>query len=95
MGRQPYAKRDGLPADFIERVGEYLELVVAGPSFGRLPMLVFQWSQPQGARKSWAKFTMAAMSSALPSLVIQGLDWRVVGAGCELRREVNLQRRLI
>src|ERR1700730_1659076 len=44
MRRQPDAKGDGLPADFIEGVGEYLELVFAGSSLGTathvgLPMI--------------------------------------------------------
>src|SRR6202051_4398131 len=34
MRGEPDAKGDGLPADFIEGVGEYLELIVAWSSFG-------------------------------------------------------------
>src|SRR6202051_521411 len=44
MRCEPDAKGDGLPADFIEGVGEYLELIVAWSSFGTaahvgLPMI--------------------------------------------------------
>jgi hypothetical protein len=33
MGSKPNPKGDGLPADFIERVGQSFELIVTRPTF--------------------------------------------------------------
>ena len=56
MRGQPDAKGDGLPADFIEGVGECLELVVAWSSFGTAAHVGLPMIAATGGEKVVGKF---------------------------------------